>query len=138
MTKKSLTELAGDVAYELFVPSYVKVIKTALSESQVDINAAESKGLAELEQEAAKQKVIMEFQAHQARVSQEIAIAERISTSNEVKITEYYDASGKGHAGLNANEASVTAGVGGEGRKVTHRVIKFSGFSASQKDSAGG
>lgn len=131
MTKKSITEIAGDVAYEIFVPSYVKVIRSAMSSSQGDMKSAEEKGITELELEAAKQKVVMEFQAHQARVSQELAIAERISTSSEVEITEYYDASGKGHAGLTANEASITAGVGGEGRKITHRVIKFSGFSES-------
>ena len=131
MTKKSITEIAGDVAYEIFVPSYVKVIRSAMSSSQGDMKSAEEKGITELELEAAKQKVVMEFQAHQARVSQELAIAERISTSSEVEITEYYDASGKGHAGLTANEASITAGVGGEGRKITHRVIKFSGFSKS-------
>lgn len=131
MTKKSLTEVAGDVAYELFVPGYVKVIRSAMSSAQGDMKSAEAKGIAELELEAAKQKVVMEFQAHQARVSQELAIAERISTSSEVEITEYYDASGKGHAGLTANEGSITAGVGGEGRKVTHRVIKFTSFSKS-------
>jgi len=129
LTKKSLKEIAGDVAYELFIPDYVKVIRSAMSSAQGDMKSAEAKGIAELELEAAKQKVLMEFQAHQARVSQELAIAERISTSSDVEITEYYDASGKGHAGLTASESSVTAGVGGEGRKVTHRVIKFTGFS---------
>ena len=102
-----------------------------MSSAQGDMKSAEGKGITELELEAAKQKVVMEFQAHQARVSQEVAIAERISTSSEVEITEYYDASGKGHAGLTANETSITAGIGGEGRKVTHRVIKFTGFSSS-------
>ena len=134
MANKSFTEVAGDVAYELFVPNYMKVIRSAMSESQGDIRTAEGKGIVELQMEAAKQKVIMEFQAHQARVSQEVAIAERISTSNEVEITEYYDTSGKGHAGLSANEASITAGVGGEGRKVTHRVIKFGGFRKSSSE----
>jgi hypothetical protein len=133
LSKKSFSEFAGDVAYEFFVPGYVKVIRSAMSVAQGDIESAESKGLAELELEAAKQKVIMEFQAHQARVSQEVAIAERISTSNQVEITEYYDASGKAQAGLTASEASITAGVGGEGRKVTHRVIKFTGFSGSEE-----
>ncbi|MFC0682535.1 hypothetical protein ACFFGH_32290 [Lysobacter korlensis] len=131
MTKKSITEVAGEVAYELLVPGYVKVIRNAMSESQGDIRTAESKGIAELELEAAKQKIIMKYQAHQARASQEIAIAERIATSEVVEITEYYDASGKGHAGLTANESSITAGFGGEGRKVTHRVIKFVGVSGA-------
>lgn len=132
MNKKSISEIAGDVAYDLLVPNYVKVLRNALSESQGEIRAAESKGVSELELEATKQKIIMEFQAHQARVSQEIAIAERISTSFEAEITEYYDVSGKGHAGISAQETSITAGVGGEGRKVTHRVIKFSGFGKAE------
>lgn len=129
MNKRSITEIAGDVAYKLFVPEYVKVLRNALSDSQGDIKDAESKGVEELELEVAKQKILMEFQIHQARVSQEIAIAERISTSHEVEITEYYDVSGKGQAGITAQESGITAGIGGEGRKITHRTIKFSGLS---------
>ncbi len=126
---KRISDIASEVAYEMFVPSYVKILRNALSDSQGDIDKAESKGVAELELEVKKQKIVMEFQTHQARVSQEIAIAERISTSHEVEITEYYDVSGKGQAGITAGETSITAGVGGEGRKVTHRTIKFSGFN---------
>ncbi|MES5323621.1 hypothetical protein [Alcaligenes phenolicus] len=131
MNKKSFTDIAGEMAYELFVPGYVKAIRSAMSDAQGDMKSAETKGIAELELEAAKQKVVMEFQAHQAKVSQEVAIAERITTSSVVEITEYYDVSGKGHIGLSANETSITGGVGGEGKKVTHRVIKFTGFSNS-------
>lgn len=128
MSKKTISEIAVDVAYEAFVPSYIKILRTSLSESQGDIKSAESQGIQQLQTEVQKQKIVMEFQTHQARVSQEIAIAERISTSDEVEITEYYDVSGKGHAGIAAQESSITAGVGGEGRKVTHRTIKFSGW----------
>jgi len=131
MTKRSISDIAGNVAYELFVPGYVRVLRNALSDSEGDVKKAEAKGAAELELEVAKQKILMDFQTHQARVSQEIAIAERISTSREVEITEYYDISGKGQAGITAQESSITAGVSGEGRKVTHRTIKFSGFSTS-------
>lgn len=70
----------------------------------------------------------MEFQAHQARVAQELAIAERIASSNEVVIEEYYDGSGKGHVGLKAEGESLTVGAGGEGRRVTKRIIRFTGW----------
>ena len=109
----------------------MKILRNALSDSQEDIKKAEAKGVTELELEIAKQKILMDFQAHKARVSQEIAIAERISTSHEVEITEYYDISGKGQAGITAQESGITAGVSGEGRKVTHRTIKFSGFGTA-------
>lgn len=82
------------------MPGYLRAAYSALSRSQDDVKAAESKGVADLEKEARKQEIVMEFQAHQARVSQELAIAERISASAEVEIEEYYDLTGKGHVGV--------------------------------------
>ena len=71
----------------------------------------------------------MDFQAHQARAAQELAIAERIVASHEVVIEEYYDGSGKGHAGLKADGEAISLGASGEGRRVTKRVIRFSGWA---------
>jgi hypothetical protein len=92
------------------------------------VKAAESKGVADIEKEARKQEIVMEFQAHQARVSQELAIAERISASAEVEIEEYYDLTGKGHVGVRGDAESISLGLGGEGRRVTKRVIRFVGW----------
>ena len=64
---------------------------------------------------------------NQAKVEQELAIARRIDSAEEVEIEEYYDVSGSGSVGLKADEASVTIGANGDGRKVTKRVIKFKG-----------
>ncbi|GFZ94439.1 hypothetical protein GCM10011497_25770 [Elstera cyanobacteriorum] len=125
--KKNFIEIAGKIADNILVPGYVTAVVNAFSDAQDEIKAAELKGMVELEMEAQKQKIIMEFQAHQARVSQEVAIAERIATSHEVEITEYYDAHGKGSAGLGIQDSNISIGVGGEGRRVTHRVIRFSG-----------
>ncbi|MES1978303.1 MAG: hypothetical protein V4451_09725 [Pseudomonadota bacterium] len=127
MDTKKIASIAGEVAYEVLVPVYLRAAYAALSKSQDDVKAAESKGMASLEEEARKQQIKMEFQAHQARVSQELAIAERISVSAEVEIEEYYDLSGKGHAGVKAEEGSIALGVAGEGRRVTKRVIRFNG-----------
>ncbi|WP_020160569.1 hypothetical protein [Methylobacter marinus] len=132
MDTKRLTSIAGDVAIGIFVPDYVRAIYSALSDSQSDVKAAESKGIPTLEEEARKQQILMEFQAHQARVAQELAIAERISVSSEVEIEEYYDISGKGHAGAKAEKEAVSFGVGGEGRRVTKRIIRFSGWNTSE------
>ncbi|WP_406867164.1 hypothetical protein [Paraburkholderia fungorum] len=129
MDTKTIASLAGKVALELVVPGYMKAAYSALSSSQDEVKAAEAQGLATLEEEAKKQKVVMEFQAHQARVAQELAIAERIAASYEVTIEEYYDGSGKGHVGLNVDGEAVSLGASGEGRRVTKRVIRFSGWS---------
>lgn len=129
MDTKTIASLAGKVALELVVPGYMKAAYSALSSSQDEVKAAEAQGLATLEEEAKKQKVIMEFQAHQARVAQELAIAERIAASHEVTIEEYYEGSGKGHAGLKADGEAVSLGASGEGRRVTKRVIRFNGWT---------
>ncbi|WP_083417899.1 hypothetical protein [Burkholderia contaminans] len=129
MDTKTIASLAGKVALELVVPGYMKAAYSALSSSQDEVKAAEAQGLATLEEEAKKQKVIMEFQAHQARVAQELAIAERIAASYEVTIEEYYEGSGKGHAGLKADGEAVSLGASGEGRRVTKRVIRFNGWT---------
>ncbi len=135
MDTKKIASIAGDVAIEFFVPGYLRAAYTALSKSREDVDAAESQGVASLEEEARKQQIVMEFQAHQARVSQELSIAERIANSAEVQIEEFYDLSGKGHAGAKADEQSISLGIGAEGRRVTKRVIRFTGWrnQAEQK-----
>ncbi|WP_181898569.1 hypothetical protein [Halobacillus trueperi] len=82
---------------------------------------SESGTVEELQTEAKKQEI-------QARVAQELAIAERISNAETVEIEEFYDGSGEGNVGLNAKENSFTVGASGEGRKITKRVYKFSGI----------
>lgn len=116
----------------LIVGPVVAAIAAALATSQDEIKEAEGKSIENLEQEARKQQIVMDFQAHQARVAQEISIAQRIASSIEVEIEEYYDTAGKGSAGLKAEEKSVTLGFSGEGRKVTKRIIKFKGGDCGQ------
>lgn len=133
MDMKKAVGIAGGVA-TAFIPGAsllgpVVAIVTALATSQNEIKEAEAKGLESLETEAKKQQIVMDFQAHQARVAQEVAIAQRIESSEEVEIEEYYDLSGKANAGLKAEENSVALGVSGEGRRVTKRTIKFKGWS---------
>ncbi|WP_057634218.1 hypothetical protein [Stenotrophomonas humi] len=131
MDAVTIASIAGRAAVAAVVPGYVRDIYSALSDSQSDVKAAESQGLAGLEEEAKKQRVVMEFQAHQARVAQELAIAERIASSHEVQIEEYYDGSGKGHVGLKTEGESIAVGASGEGRRVTKRIIRFTGWGQS-------
>jgi hypothetical protein len=127
----TIASIAGKAALDAIVPGYVKAIYSALSDSQSDVKTAESEGLASLEEEAKKQRIVMEFQAHQARVAQELAIAERIASSHEVEIEEFYDGSGKGNLGFKAEGESITLGASGEGRRVTKRIIRFTGWGPS-------
>ena len=77
------------------------------SEKAAEAMTGASKGtLPQLEEEAAKQEIQMQFAQHQARVAQELAIARRIDNAEEVEIEEFYDISGKGLLGVSANAAS--------------------------------
>ena len=106
-------------------------IVAALNKSQEDLKEAENKGITSLEDEAKKQRINMEFQAHQARVAQELAISQRIYFSDIVEIEEFYDGQGKGSLGVKGDESGITLGASGEGRRVTKRIIKFSGWGQS-------
>ncbi|MFU8832908.1 MAG: hypothetical protein ACNA7J_12235 [Wenzhouxiangella sp.] len=128
MDTAKIASMVGKAALGAVVPGYVGAIYSALADSQKDVKTAESEGLEHLQLEAKKQRIVMEFQAHQARVAQELAIAERIASSHEVEIEEFYDGSGKGQVGLKADGESVSVGASGEGRRVTKRIIRFSGL----------
>ncbi|MEH7388244.1 hypothetical protein V7147_23025 [Bacillus sp. JJ1521] len=88
----------------------------------------ENSTMDKLKEEAARQEIIAQVSEAQARVSQELAIAQRINTAQEVEIEEFYDTSGKGGLSANITEGTVTAGLTGEGRKVTKRIYRFTGW----------
>jgi hypothetical protein len=77
--------------------------------------------------EAERRELEMRMAEAEARVAQELAIARRIETAHEVEMTEYFDYSGDGHAGLKTDGKNFTAGVGGSGRKVSKRKFIFKG-----------
>ena len=104
------------------------VFKEALQALNKNANAS----IKELEELALKADIEAKILQNQAKVEQELAIANRIATSEEVEIEEFYDTSGKGTAGLSAEESKLTLGLSAEGRKVTKRVIKFKGHTITQ------
>lgn len=66
-----------------------------------------------------------------ARVQQELAIAGRIATADEVEIEEFYDGTAEGSAGVKADGKGVTAGLSANGRRVTRRVVRFKGWNGA-------
>ena len=87
--------------------------------------------ITELEQSAMEAKITAEVLTNQVKVQQEQAIATRILLAEVVEIEEYYDISGQGNLGLSADGASetITLGASLQGKKISKRVIKFSGFN---------
>ena len=73
----------------------------------------------------------MRMAAAHAKVTQELAIARRISEATEVSIEEHYAYSGAGYIGIKIDKAAGTFGAGAEGMHVSKRVYRFSGFTSS-------
>ncbi|SOE70558.1 hypothetical protein SAMN05414139_03815 [Burkholderia sp. D7] len=99
------------------------------------VSSASEKGVEPLKKEISKQNLQMQFAQHQARVAQELAISRRIDSAEEVEIEEFYDVSGKGQVGfsVDADAATGSLGLGGEGRKVTKRIYRFKGCTLKQR-----
>jgi hypothetical protein len=99
-----------------------------LLDSAKDAETASQSGeLSKLTEEAKRQEISLHMAKIQAQVAQELAIAHRIENAEEVEIEEYYEGSGKGGAGIGTDGVSLNLSVGGEGRKVTKRVYRFTG-----------
>ncbi len=98
------------------------------------IQGMSDSSISELKMESARQELLSQMAQAQARVAQELAIATRINTAEVVEIEEFYDTSGKGGISANLKEESITAGITGEGRKVTKRVYKFTGWHEGAKE----
>lgn len=79
--------------------------------------------------EAIKRNISLKIAQQQARVAQDIAIALRIVTADNVEIEEYYDKTKEENAGLNVKQDGVSLGLGASGRDITKRVYKFKGYN---------
>jgi len=112
------------------------LLVNGFKKSAEEMSSATGKQIEELRAEAAKQEIIMEFQLHQAKVAQEIAIAKRITSAEEVEIEEYYDLSGTAEIGLAGKpaESEISFGAKGSGRKVTKRIYRFKGKADFEED----
>lgn len=83
-----------------------------------------------LNDDAKKEEVKLALAKSQARVAQELAIAQRIESAEEVEIEEIYDNSGSGNIGLSSNGAdSLSIGIQGNGRGISKRIYRFKGFN---------
>ncbi|WP_195603795.1 hypothetical protein [Clostridium tyrobutyricum] len=97
-------------------------------------NISDKDSIQETTDKATKQNISLELVQQQARVAQELAIALRIETANDVEIEEFYDTTGKGNAGLNRDKGSISLGINGAGRKITKRIYKFKGHNGKKSE----
>jgi len=105
-------------------------IVEATSKNVSKAETLSGKELAVLKLESERQELQMRMAEAQARVAQEVAIARRIETAEEVEMEEFYDYSSEGHLGAKTDGESMSFGVGAAGRRISKRVYRFRGNTA--------
>lgn len=88
----------------------------------------------EINKEIKQQDISLQLAQQQARFAQELAIALRIETADEVEIEEFYDNSGEGNLGLKGNEQGLNIGLSSNGRRITKRIYKFKGHNVEKAE----
>lgn len=112
-------DLASSVIYDL--------MKVLVEKVQGAESVSETKDIAKINTEAQKQALELQMAHAQAKVAQEIAIAQRIENAAEVVLEEYYEGEAEGKLGVTGNESGISVGVSGSGRRVTKRIYRFIG-----------
>ena len=110
----------------------VKILTEVLQDSiGKTAEITKSTDLIEVDDESKKQRFELQLAHMQAKVAQEIAIAQRIENASEVIIEEYYEGGEKGKIGITGDEKGINLGVSGEKREITKRIYKFIGNEKS-------
>ena len=100
----------------------MELVKAAITKTK---DVSESNDLERIKTEDVNQEVSLQMIERQAKVMQEVAIAKRIETADEVEIEEFYDSSGEGNVGLKGGSESLSLGLSGKGNRVVKRVYRF-------------
>lgn len=90
-------------------------------------DAVDGNDLGRLGHEVQRQEFALRMAELQARVAQELAIAQRIENAAEVEIEEYYEAGGEGTLGFRPGPGGGIVGGSASGRRVSKRVFRFLG-----------
>ena len=107
--------------------SIVQIAKLLAEAVTGTLVVSETKSIEKISDEANKQALELQMAHAQAKVAQEIAIAQRIENASEVVIEEYYADEKVGEAGINVKETGLGLNASGEARRVTKRVYRFVG-----------
>ena len=122
---KKLNDLAKNIFPIYGAASYVaeKAKESSYISQQVLATGDNIKIAVELNRKKAEAKIL----EYEAKIAQELAIAERIKNAVNVEIEEYYETSSDGKAGFSVTEDKGSLDFSGSDTKITKRVYKFIG-----------
>jgi hypothetical protein len=132
MNTKDIALQATQSALYVVSPMLGRLMEATIGSSNTTDEVAKSGDIDMLRAEAERQELTMRMAERQAKVAQELALARRIETAEDVEMEEFYDVSGSANAGIKAGEDSVTVGLSGHGQKVTKRIFRFKGRTQTQ------
>lgn len=127
MTQKNTALKITQEVLNAVSPMLGRLMEITTSSTNKTNQVATSGTIDELRVEAERQDITMRMTERQAKVAQELALARRIETAEEVEMEEFYDISGSGNAGIQTDGHTISAGVGAQGQKVTKRIFRFKG-----------
>lgn len=133
MAKKEIMNAVAEGAKVAINPTGYLINKIIESTSEL-VDKVDDATIAELDNlrlESERQELQTRIAKAQARVAQEVAIAHRIETAEEVEMEEFYDYSGSGSLGVDIKDSSVNIGAKGEGKRVSKRIYRFKGNSVN-------
>jgi hypothetical protein len=110
--------------FESPIISLGRLLYEAIAETKSDVKNGD---MTELRKEEAKQEISMRMAERQAKVAQELAIAERIRDAEEVNIEEYYDNLVEGGASVSASADGFSGSLAGKSARISKRVFIFKG-----------
>ena len=120
-------------AVSIILPAAVNLLKVLSSEKVVELSNGDST-IEEINKEIEKKDISLQLAQQQARFAQELAIALRIETADEVEIEEFYDNAGEGNLGIKENEQGLNIGISGNRRRITKRIYKFKGHNGEKTE----
>lgn len=128
---KKLNDLAKN-AFPLYgAASYVaeKAKQSSYLSQQILATGDNIKIAVELNRKKAETKIL----EYEAKIAQELAIAERIKNAVNVEIEEYYEDVSDSKAGISVKEDQGSLDFSDSDRKITKRVYKFLGNTGVDK-----
>lgn len=81
----------------------------------------------ELKEMAFREEIKASVLQSQAKIEQELAIARRIDSAEEVEIEEFFNTDNSSKLGLDVSDSKAIFGYSADNYRVTKRVIKFKG-----------
>ena len=127
MTKKNTALKITQEVLNAISPMLGRLMEITTSSTNKTNQVATSGTIDELRVEAERQDITMRMTERQAKVAQELALARRIETAEEVEMEEFYDISDSGNVGIQTDGNTISAGVNTQGLKVTKRIFRFKG-----------